>query len=147
MRAAAEDEEQPNQHGAQARPEPRVVVSGALPLGEAVLEEMVVALAAGPAEDVGDGVEAGGTFVGFLDGGGDFALRGALVDVDAGLGGFGPGLVRGAVGDEAALDLVRVQLTRSLAVGLVEFVLVGAGLDTEEICREGVNVRSRGCGT
>ena len=53
--------------------------------------------------------------------------------MDAGLGGFGSGLVLGAVGDEGPLYFIRVQESRLLAVGLAQFILVGIGFDAQEI--------------
>jgi len=134
MRNAAEHEEETDEHGAQPGAEPRVVVARAFPLGEAVLEEVVVALAGRAAEDVGDGVEAGGALMRLLDLGGDLALRRALGDMDAGFRGLGSALVPGGVGDEGALDFVRVEEPRFLAVGLVDVVQVRIGLNPQEVC-------------
>lgn len=127
MSSTAKDQQQTSQHGPQPRPEPRVVITGTLPLGEAVLEEVVVAFTGRATEDIGDDVQTGGSLVGFADGLVDLALRWTLVDVDALLRGLRFGLVLGGVGDEGALDLVRVYEARFLAVSFVEGVLVGVG--------------------
>lgn len=133
MRRAAEDQEQTQQHGAQTRAEPIVVVTSSLPERETVLQEVIVALATGPLEDVGNEVQARGAGIGFLDGGVDFALRGTLVHVHA-LVGLGLGLILGVIGDEGAADLVRVQVLGLFAVGLDDLLLVGIGANLEEVC-------------
>lgn len=71
--------------------------------------------------------------MGLLDSGSNFALGGTLADMDALLGSFGLALVLGTVGDEGSLDLVGVEKSGFLAVGLVQFVLVGIGTHTEEV--------------
>lgn len=73
-----------------------------------------------------------------LDGIVDLTLGRALVGTL-----FGFGLVLGAVGDEGALDLVRVEETGFLAVGLVQVVLVGIGASTQEICSEETGFNQR----
>jgi hypothetical protein len=61
-------------------------------------------------------------------------LGGLFDDFDAGLGSFGLGLCGGrALGGELLLDLVRVQGARLLAVGFVDLVLGGGGLDAQEV--------------
>jgi hypothetical protein len=136
MSTTTENEKEPNKHTSQTRTESRVVVAGALPLGKPILQKVIVTLTTGSAEDVGDGVQASSPFMGFLDSRGNFALGGSLVDMDALLGGFGFALVLGAVGDEGSLDLVGVEKSGFLAVGLVQFVLVGIGTHTEEVYQE-----------
>jgi hypothetical protein len=56
VRSTTKDKEQPNKHRAQTRPESIIVVPRALPQRKAVFQEMVVAVAAGALEDVGDEV-------------------------------------------------------------------------------------------
>ena len=95
---------------------------------------MVVPLTRRTAKDVSDGVQAGGSFGGLLDGRRDLALGGTLVDMNPRLARLRLGLVLGAVGNEGASDLVGVEKSGFLAVGLVQFILVGIGLNLEEIC-------------
>lgn len=134
MRRAAGEQEDAHDHGAEAGPVARVVVLGALPLGEAVAQEVVVALAAGAAEDVGHDGQAGLAVRGALDGGLDLGLGGLLGDFHAALGLLGLGLGGGgALGGEGLLDLVRVQGAGFLAVGLVDLVLGGGGLDADVV--------------
>lgn len=101
---------------------------------------MVVTLAVGAAQDVGDEVQTGRAGVGVLDCGVNLALSRSLVDIDP-LVGLGLGLVLGVVGDEGALDLVRVDGSRLLAVCLGDLFLIGIGTDLEEVCRSGLEVR------
>lgn len=68
--------------------------------------------------------------MGLLDGSVDFALRGAFGDVNALLVALGFAFVPGAVGDEGPLDFVGVEETRFLAVGFVQVILIGIGVDT-----------------
>lgn len=53
--------------------------------------------------------------------------------MDTGLGGLGLALILGVIGDEGALDFVRVQGTRLLAVGFGDLFLIGIRADLEEI--------------
>lgn len=101
---------------------------------------MVVTLAVGTAQDVGDEVQTGRAGVGVLDCGVNLALSRPLVDIDP-LVGLGLALVLGVVGDEGALDLVRVDGSRLLAVGLGDLFLIGIGTDLEEVCKSGIEVR------
>ena len=101
---------------------------------------MVVTLAVGAAQDVGDEVQTGRAGVGVLDCGVNLALSRSLVDIDP-LVGLGLALVLGVVGDEGALDLVRVDGSRLLAVCLGDLFLIGIGTDLEEVCRSGLEVR------
>jgi hypothetical protein len=71
---------------------------------------VIVALAAGATQDIGDEVQTTGAGGSSLDRGIDLALGRAGGDVDTLLG-FGIVLVLGVVGDEGSLDLVRVQGT------------------------------------
>lgn len=128
VEAAAADEQAADEDGAEARAVAAVVVLGALPGGEAVLEEVVVAVAAGPAQDVGDDGEAGLALAGLLDSG--LQLRGARRpgDLDA------LGLVLpGALGHDLLAHLVRVQGARLALVGLVDLVLGRGRRDAEEV--------------
>lgn len=133
MASAAENQKQTRENGAQTRTVSRIVVSGALPLREAVLQEVVVAIAGGTTKDVGDGVQARRALVGLFDGGCDLLLRRALINVNA--RGVSPGLllVLGAVGDEGPLDFIRVEESGFLAVGLVQLILAGVGFDLQEV--------------
>lgn len=100
---------------------------------------MVVTLAVGAAQDVGDEVQTGRAGVGVLDCGVNLALSRSLVDIDP-LVGLGLALVLGVVGDEGALDLVRVDGSRLLAVGLGDLFLIGIGTDLEEVCSAGTEL-------
>jgi hypothetical protein len=95
---------------------------------------VVVTLAVRAAEDVGDEVQTGGAGVGVSDCGVNLALRRTLVDIDPFVG-LGLALVLGVVGDEGALDLVRVDGSGLLAVGLGDLFLIGIGTDLEEVWR------------
>lgn len=130
--STTEDQKQAHQHRSQTGTEARVVVSGALPQREAILQEVIVALAAGATQDIGDEVQTSGAGGSSLDRGIDLALGRAGGDVDTLLG-FGIVLVLGVVGDEGSLDLVRVQGTRLLAVGLCDLFLIGIRADLEEV--------------
>lgn len=102
---------------------------------------MVVTLTVRAAQDVGDEVQTGRAGVGVLDCGVNLALSRTLVDIDP-LIGLGLALVLGVVGDEGALDLVRVDGSRLLAVGLGDLFLIGIGTDLEEVCSgPGIEVR------
>lgn len=134
MGATAEGQKQPDDNGAKPRAEPGVVVSSAPPLGEAVLQEVVITLTARAAKNVGNNVESLGSFVGFLFSSRDFSLRRPTVDVYALLIGFGSLLVFGGIGDERALDFVRMEEFRGFTVGFIQIILVGVGLSTYEVC-------------
>lgn len=98
---------------------------------------MVVAVAAGPAQDVGDEGQAGLALRGLLNGDIDLGLGGWL---DAGLLIAVLVLALGAVGLELALDLVRVQGARLLAVGLGDVVLGCRREDAEDVVEGGRGV-------
>lgn len=103
VEAAGADEQAAEEDGAEARAVAAVVVLGALPGGEAVLEEVVVAVAAGPAQDVGGDGEAGLALAGLLDGGLELGGAWGPGDLDA------LGLVLlGALGHDLLAHLVRV---------------------------------------
>lgn len=133
MRATAEGEEDAEHDRAKARAVPVVVVVGALPRGEAIGNEVVVASTAGALQDVGDNGQAGLAVRSLLDGGLDLGLRGALGDLDAGLLVLLVLLGLGALGGELLLDLVGVEGTGLLAVGFVDIILGGRGGDAEEV--------------
>lgn len=84
VEAAAAHKKHTDEHGAQPRPVPAVVVLGALPHGEAVGDEVVVARAARAPQDVRDDGEAGLAVASGLDGGLDLGLRRRLRYGDAG---------------------------------------------------------------
>lgn len=94
---------------------------------------MIVTLASWASQDVGHYTKTRKSVTGSLCGGIDLGLRGALGDVHARLLALGSPFAGGAVGDELLLDLVGVQGARLLTVGLVDVVLVGTGLDAEEV--------------
>lgn len=125
--AASDEDEEAGQHGPEPRAEPGVVVAGALPLGEAIVQEVVVALPAGAAQDVGHDSEARKAVAGGLRRGLDLGRGRALAAVRAGLAGAG------LAGDERLLDLVGMQRAGALLVGLVDVVLVRGGRDAEEV--------------
>ena len=136
MRRAAKDDEQAEQHGGETWPEALVVVACAAPAGEAVFEEVVVAITLRAAEDGGDNAEAGVAFVcAGYDLGACF-LGGAFLDVDAGFGllvtGVGSGLGGAEFSEEGRDGLVGVELLGAFAVLLVDFVEVRRGGDAEE---------------
>lgn len=100
---------------------------------------MVITLTVGAAQDVGDEVQTSGAGIGVLDCSVNLALGRTLVDIDA-LVGLGLVLVLGVVGNESALDLVRVDGSRLLAVGLGDLVLIGIGTNLEEVCSAGTEL-------
>lgn len=108
-------EEDAKEHASQSRAEARIVVPAAAPFGEAVLEEVVVAFAARPAENLGNQAEARKTLRGLDTLGVDLRAGEALV--------FG------------RLELVGVEAGRGLAVGLVDVVKGGGGavLDADKV--------------
>lgn len=134
MGAPAESQKQPDENGAKPWAETGVVVSSAPPFGEAILQEVVITLTARAAKNVGNNVETLGSFVGFLFSSRDFSLRRPTVDVYALLSSFGSVLVFGGVGDERALDFVRVEEFRRFTVGFIQIILIGVGLSTYEVC-------------
>jgi hypothetical protein len=123
---AADEDEDTEDGGAEAGAVPVVVVVGALPGREAVLEEVVVAIAVGSAKDLADEAEASLALRGGLDGGADLLLRG-------GLDGLALLLELVALGLELLLDLVGVEGAGDLAVGLGDVVDGGLGADAEEL--------------
>lgn len=136
---AAGEEEDARDSGAQTGAVTVVVVLGALPRGEAVAEEVVVAVAHRPTQDVGDDGQAGLALRGALDGGLDLSGGGRLDHLRTRLAailllklGF---LLLGldALGLELLLDLVRVQLAGLLLVGLVDVIETGGLADAEEL--------------
>lgn len=131
----AGNEEQTDHDSAQARAVPIVVVVGALPKREAIGDEVVVALAAGPAQDASDERQTRLAVGRLLDGLVDLALRGRLGGaILAGLLGLG------ALGAQLLGDLVGVQRARLLAVCLVDVVLRRRGRDAEDVVEGRVGV-------
>ncbi len=134
--AAAGNEEDAEHGGTETGPVAVVVVLGALPRGEAVGQEVVVAVAAGPAQDVGDDGEAGLALRGALDGGLDLGRGGLFGHADARLGLLVLGLVLlglCALGGELLADLVGMELARLLLVRLVDVIVARAAGDAEEL--------------
>lgn len=118
------------EHGrAQPGPVPVVVVVGALPEGEAVRQEVVVAVPQRPAQDVGDEGEARLAFRGILDGRVDLRLGRRLARLLVAL-------------LQLLLDLVRVQGARLPAVRLGDLVVRRRRRDAEDVveCRRGIGL-------
>jgi hypothetical protein len=88
------------QHAPQPGAEAGIVIPGAPPLGEPVTQEMVIAVAFRPAEDISDETQACEAF------GSLFARRGRL------------GTAEGLVG----FEFVGVDARRGFAVGLIDVV-------------------------
>lgn len=133
----AEEDEETDHDGAEARAESLVVVSSTTPFGETVTEEVVVALALRATKDVGHYAETSKASRGLLAEGIDLLLRRLLILLD--MDGRLVSLLcvldrrRGVVGsDETLTGLVRVQDTSLLLVGSVDGVKVGKVLYTEE---------------
>lgn len=135
MPAAADRNEESQQHGEETRSEAGVVVAGALPLGEAVAQEVIVPLSARSAQDVGHDAEARESIAGSFGGGLDLCLGRALGDMDARLLALGLLLpfARRLVGDELVLDLVGVDKAGSLLIALIDLILAGRGGDAQEV--------------
>lgn len=131
MNEAAKREES-KQDRDEARTEASIVVSGASPLGEAVPQEMVVAIAGLAAEDVGDETEAGEALAGLLVEGIDFLLAGTFGHAHAGFLVLLALVLERVRGDEFLAGLVRVEGARLFAVGLVDVVEGRGGLDADE---------------
>lgn len=119
---AASHEEDAKDGSAQAGAVAVVVVVGALPEREAVVEEMIVAVALGALEDVDDEGEAGLALTSALDRRGELSLG----------GGFGIGVLL-LLGLELLLHLVGVQCLGLLAVGLGDVVLAGVRADAQDV--------------
>jgi hypothetical protein len=134
---AAEEEEQTDHDRTETRTETLVVVASASPLGEAIVQEVIVAFPLSTAKDADDQaetLEAGRGLLGELV---DLALGGLLV-----LGYVGGGLrtrlgVRwlGRIvgGDPVAAGLVGVQRARQLAVGFRDLIVAGTRLHAGEV--------------
>ncbi|EPE05823.1 hypothetical protein F503_08354 [Ophiostoma piceae UAMH 11346] len=137
---AADKDKEADHDRAEARAVAVVVVLGALPGREAVGQEVVVAVALGAAQDVGDNAEARLHVRGALHGGTDLARRRLLGDRHAAvlLGCLGP------LSSQLLLDLVGMERSRLLAVGLVD-VVEGRGRRHADKVVEG-DVRAEGGG-
>jgi hypothetical protein len=133
----AEEDEETDHDRAETGTEPLVVVASTTPFGEAVAEEVIVALALRATKDVGHYAETGEASRGLLAEGIDLLLRRllVLVDMDGGLVSL-VGLLDGRGGvvgsDETLTGLVRVQDTSLLLVGGIDVVEFGKVLYTEE---------------
>jgi hypothetical protein len=133
----AEEDEETDHDRAETGTEPLVVVASTTPFGEAVAEEVIVALALRATKDVGHYAETGKASRGLLAESIDLLLRRllVLVDMDGGLFSLVGLLDRrgGVVGsDETLTGLVRVQDTGLLLVGGVDVVKFGKVLYAEE---------------
>ena len=136
VRCAAGDEEDAEDGGAQARAVAVVVVFGALPRGEAVREEVVIAVATRPAQDVGDDGQAGLTAFGALDGGLDLGGGGRLRRRGARLALLFLGLLLlglEALSGELLPDFVGMEQPRPLLVGLVDVIDACRSLHAQEV--------------
>jgi hypothetical protein len=127
VNTTTEEDEQTDHDGAETRAESLVVVASTTPFGEAVLEEVIVALALRATEDVCHYAETSEASRGFLAESIDLLLRRllVLVDVDGGLVSL-VGLLdwRGGVvgSDETLTGLVGMQDTSLLLVGSIDGV-------------------------
>jgi hypothetical protein len=126
----AEEDEETDHDRAETGAESLVVVASTTPFGEAVAEEVIVALALRATKDVGHYAETGKASRGLLAESIDLLLRRllVLVDMDGGLFSLVGLLDRrgGVVGsDETLTGLVRVQDTGLLLVGGVDVVKFG----------------------
>jgi hypothetical protein len=97
-------------------------------------EEVIVAFTARATQDVGHQIQASRASIGILDSSLNLTLRRTLVDIDTLLR-LGLALVLGVVGNEGTLDLVGVEDSGLLAVGLGDLFLIGIGADLKEVCR------------
>lgn len=143
MDTTTEEDEETDHDRAEARAESLVVVSGSTPFGEAIAEEVIVALALSTTKDVGDYAETSKASRGFLGESIDLLLRRLLVllDMDSRLVSLLGVLDRRGrvVGrDETLTGLVRMQDTSLLLVGSVDVVDVCKVLYTEERVEGGV---------
>ncbi len=138
VRSTTAKEEDADEHGAQARAIPAVVVLSAFPGRKPIAQEVVVAVAAGSAQDVGDDGQARLSLSCPLDRSLDLGGRRRLGDLDGGFPSFlllflGLLLLRlGSLGRELLLDLVRVQRPRALLVCLVDVLEARRRRGTEE---------------
>jgi hypothetical protein len=132
VHAAAHDNKEAEQNGTETRAKSLVVVARAPPFWETVPQEVVVALALGALENIGNDRQpliASGDLLEVCI---DFLLRWALADLDSRCGAL---LLVGLLVfiDEDLASLVGVQPCRLLAVGLVHFIVRCAGLDAKEV--------------
>jgi hypothetical protein len=127
-------DEYTKEHRAETRTEALIVVSSTPPLGEAVLQEVIVPL---PLRTFQDGSNDSQSLVGccdFLQVRINLLLRGLLVDTHARLAALWLVFVLESIaGDELLAGLVRVEVAGLLAIGLVQVVLRRRGLEVEEI--------------
>ena len=141
VRSTAAKEKDADEHGAQARPIPAVVVLGAFPGRKPIAQEVVVAVAAGSAQDVDDDGQARLSLSCPLDRNLDLGGRGRLRDLDGRLRSLlllflGLLLLRlGSLGRELLLDLVRVQRPRAFLVCLVDVLEADRRRGTEEFVK------------
>jgi len=128
VEATTHDQEQTKEHGTEARAETLVVISSASPLGETILQEVVVPRAVRAFQDVRNDSESLVGFGGRFDEGVDLLLRRRLGDRLALLL-----VLEDALGLEALARLVGMDVARLFAVRLVQLVLRGRGLDAEQV--------------
>jgi hypothetical protein len=138
VNTTSDNKEQANHDGTQAGSVAVVVVVGALPQREAIGEEMIISVALGSAQDVGDQRQTGLSLTGLLNGGLDLSRSGRL-DGSTSL------LVLAGLGAHLLLDLVGVQRARLLAVGLGDVVERGRRGDAEDVVkgRGGIGLEAR----
>jgi len=128
VHAASANDEEAQENRAQTWAETRIVVPCALPLGEPVPEEVIVAFARWALEDLGDDGQALVSGSGIFHEGIALLLGRLPVHAHATLV-----LARSKFGLEVAVCLIRVNELRLLAIGLVELVLGSRGLDAQQI--------------
>jgi hypothetical protein len=133
VEAASHDHEETQDDRTKARAETLVVVSSASPLGEPVPQEVVISLAFGALQDIGNDGEPLVGFGGIFDKSVDFLLRGRLGNLLALLL-----VLEDALGLEALARLVGMHLARLFAVRLVQLVLRCRGLDAEQVVESDV---------
>lgn len=127
------NEEKANDNRAQAGAVSVVVVIGALPEREAIGEEVVVSVALGATEDVGDEGETSLSLAGLLHSSLDLSI-GRRLSLCASL------LVLCSLGSHSLSDLVRVQISGLLAIGLGNVIERGRGRDAEDVVEVGSRV-------
>jgi hypothetical protein len=120
------NEEKTNDDCAQAGAVSVVVVVGALPEREAIGQEMVISVALGATKDVSDEGETSLSLAGLLHSSLDLSI-GRRLSLCAGL------LVLSSLGSHSLSDLVRVQISGLLAIGLGNIVERSRGRDAEDV--------------
>lgn len=129
MSTSTNSNKQASQHHTKTRSKAGIVVTGTLPFGESIAEEMIVALSARASKNVGHYTQARESVAGCFGRGGNLCFGWAFGDMNAWLLAFGFVLASRFLSNELLLDFVGVEKTRLLAVGFVDFVLVRRGSD------------------